>query len=219
MHFRCVCFVNHRSLPVELQACHGPLLARACVCLSDLRVCLCLCVCVCVAVEGQWYLAEDMRLLCYTGQWWGYAIYGITMIGVYVVGLPLGILLILSRHRATLYGPDSKETMRKYGFLYDTYGPNAWFWETEELFRKLMLTAVAVLMNPANPMQVCLRPLVAYCDVLGCNVSQRLRCLPVGDTTLRENFRGIILNGCLALHYVRAWWGHYMCLVSSSPEC
>ena len=127
-------------------------LAHVCVCLT------CVCFCVCVAVEGQWYLAEDMRLLCYTGQWWGYAIYGITMIGVYVVGLPLGILLILSRHRATLYGPVSKETMRKYGFLYDTYGPNAWFWETEELFRKLMLTAVAVLMNPANPMQVCLRP-------------------------------------------------------------
>ena len=45
--------------------------------------------------------------------------------------------------------------MRKYGFLYDAYGPSAWFWETEELLRKLLLTSVAVLFNAGNPFQVC----------------------------------------------------------------
>ena len=105
-------------------------------------------------MNGSFYLADDMRLLCYTNQWWGYAIYGGIMAVVYVLGLPLATLIILYRHRRTLYGPNSKATLHRFGFLYDAYGPSAWFWETEELVRKLLLTAVAVLMDPSNPMQV-----------------------------------------------------------------
>ena len=40
--------------------------------------------------------------------------------------------------------------------LLQAYGPSAWFWETEELLRKLFLTAVAVLMDTGNPLQVCI---------------------------------------------------------------
>ena len=108
----------------------------------------------CINVAGVYYLFDDMRLQCYTAEWSGYAIYAITMIGLYVVGLPLGILVLLYRHRATLFGPDSSNTMRKYGFLYDSYGASAWFWEVEELVRKLLLTAVPVLFDPGNPLQV-----------------------------------------------------------------
>ena len=108
----------------------------------------------CVSVAGQHYLVEDMRLLCYTQEWWGYAIYGIVMIILYVVGLPAATLYLLFVRRRALFGPGSEENMRKYGFLYDAYGPVAWFWETEELVRKLLLTAVAVLFNAGNPLQV-----------------------------------------------------------------
>ena len=76
------------------------------------------------------------------------------MVVLYVVGLPAGILFILIRHKTTLFGPNSDETMRKFGFLYDSYGPVAWFWETEELIRKLLLTSVAVLMDAGSPLQV-----------------------------------------------------------------
>ena len=43
----------------------------------------------CVSVAGQYYLVDDMRLLCYTRQWWGYAIYGGVMIVLHaaMVGL------------------------------------------------------------------------------------------------------------------------------------
>ena len=37
---------------------------------------------------------------------------------------------------------------------YDSYGPRAWWWETEELLRKLLLTSVAVLLDPGSPLQV-----------------------------------------------------------------
>ena len=90
------------------------------------------------------------------------------MIVVYVIGLPAGIFAILHKHRKTLFGPDSAETMRAYGFLYDSYGPSAWFWETEELLRKLFLTAVAVLMDSGSPLQVNLRPPVSVSLSLSC---------------------------------------------------
>ena len=111
----------------------------------------------CVSVAGSYYLVEDMRLMCYTRQWWGYAIYGIVMIAVYVLGLPAMTLYLLFGRRRALFGPGSESNMRKYGFLYDAYGPSAWFWETEELVRKLLLTAVAVLFNAGNPFQVWVR--------------------------------------------------------------
>ena len=114
----------------------------------------CMCMCRCREVEGQYWLAADMRLQCFTAQWTAFAIYGVVMVVVYVVGLPLGIMALLLKNKATLYGPDSKDTMARYGFLYDSYGPDAWWWETEELLRKLLLTAVSVLMDSGSPLQV-----------------------------------------------------------------
>jgi hypothetical protein len=37
-----------------------------------------------------------------------------------------------------------------------SYGETSWFWEVEELLRKLLLTAVAVLLDAGSPLQVCL---------------------------------------------------------------
>ena len=36
------------------------------------------------------------------------------------------------------------------------YGPSAWWWEVEELVRKLLLSAVVVLIQPGSPLQVTL---------------------------------------------------------------
>jgi hypothetical protein len=108
-----------------------------------------------------YYLAVDMRLQCYTREWFGYALYAGIMGALYVVGLPLSITIILVRRRRTLFGDGSDETRRVYGFLYDAYGPVAWWWEVEELLRKLFLTALVVLMDPGSPLQVTLAVLVS----------------------------------------------------------
>ncbi len=73
-----------------------------------------------------------------------YAIYALCMMVVYVVGFPALLLYVLVKRRATLFGEGSTATQRDYGFLYYSYGPNAWFWEVEELIRKLVLSAVVV---------------------------------------------------------------------------
>ena len=84
----------------------------------------------CVKIEGEWYLEQDMRLQCYTGDWTGYAIYAIACGLVYVVGLPAIVLVLLYRRRHKLFGdagdPFVATTRAKFGFLYEVYGPNAW---------------------------------------------------------------------------------------------
>ena len=115
----------------------------------------------CRLVEGEYWLVADMRLQCFSAEWLAYAIYGAVMCVLYVGGLPLGILYVLFKRRKTLFGPGSEATMRTYGFLYDSYGPVAWFWETEELVRKLLLTAVAVLMDAGSPLQVTMAVMIS----------------------------------------------------------
>ena len=115
----------------------------------------------CRLVEGEYWLVADMRLQCFSAEWLAYAVYGAVMCVLYVGGLPCGILYVLFKRRKTLFGPGSETTMRTYGFLYDSYGPVAWFWETEELLRKLLLTAVAVLMDAGSPLQVTMAVMIS----------------------------------------------------------
>lgn len=108
----------------------------------------------CTVVDGKHWLTVDVRLQCYNKEWWGYAAYGLAMLVMYVLGLPLTIFLVLWRHRGSLFGPASGPTRTKFGFLYESYTAAAWGWEIEELVRKLLLTAVAVLLDPGSPLQV-----------------------------------------------------------------
>ena len=89
-------------------------------------------------------------------------VYGVIMIIVYVAGFPLGILAILLRNRKHLFGEGSEETRRRFGFLYEVYGPTAWWWEVEELVRKLLLTSVAVLFDAGSPLQLALAVMICW---------------------------------------------------------
>ena len=73
----------------------------------------------CIPVEGKYWLVADMRLQCFTSRWVAFAAYGLAMAVVYVVGLPVLTVVILRRHRSTLFGPRSETTMKRFGFLYD----------------------------------------------------------------------------------------------------
>jgi hypothetical protein len=119
----------------------------------------------CREIEGVWWLAADMRLLCYDGRWAGFAIYGLIMAALYIVGLPAAVLWILWRRRHKLFGsptdPIVASTRTTFGFLYVDYGSSAWWWEVEELARKLLLSAVVVLIDEGSPLQVTLAVLVS----------------------------------------------------------
>jgi hypothetical protein len=119
----------------------------------------------CREIEGVWWLAADMRLRCYDGRWAGFAIYGLIMAVLYIVGLPAAVLWILWRRRHKLFGsptdPFVASTRETFGFLYVDYGSSAWWWEVEELLRKLLLSAVVVLIDEGSPLQVTLAVLVS----------------------------------------------------------
>jgi hypothetical protein len=119
----------------------------------------------CRNIEGEWWLVADMRLRCYDGRWAGFAIYGLIMAVLYVVGLPAAVLWILWRRRHKLFGsptdPFVASTRATFGFLYEDYGSSAWWWEVEELLRKLLLSAVVVLIDEGSPLQVTLAVLVS----------------------------------------------------------
>ena len=87
-----------------------------------------------------------------------YASYALAIGILYVVGFPTGVLLLLYRRRSVLFGdeadPAVAATREQYGFLYLVYGPTAWWWEVEELVRKLLLSAVVVLIESGSPLQV-----------------------------------------------------------------
>ncbi len=86
-----------------------------------------------------------------------YAAYALIVGLLYIVGLPASVFVILHRRRHKLFGdsvdPFVATTKSTYGFLYEVYGPSAWWWEVEELVRKLLLSAVVVLIEPGSPLQ------------------------------------------------------------------
>jgi hypothetical protein len=125
----------------------------------------------CREIEGEWWLAADMRLRCYDGRWGasGFALYALVVAVVYVAGLPAAVLWILWRRRHKLFGSPTDPFVAStrgatFGFLYVDYGSSAWWWEVEELLRKLLLSAVVVLIEEGtasgSPLQVTLAVLV-----------------------------------------------------------
>ena len=87
-----------------------------------------------------------------------FAFYSLIIVVVYIIGLPLTVFVILFRRRHKLFGdpadPFVATARSTYGFLYEAYGPSAWWWEVEELVRKLLLSAVVVLVESGSPLQV-----------------------------------------------------------------
>ncbi len=73
-----------------------------------------------------------------------------------------------------------------YGFLYLEYGPNAWWWEVEELVRKLLLSSLVVLIDAGSPLQVQRRPHPRWLFGLG------VPCVS-----------GVLWRGCVGAHPAR----------------
>ena len=94
---------------------------------------------------GELWLVADFSLRCWnTEHIRSILIVSIPGIVVWIVGLPVGCLLILYRLRRALLDP---MTQLKFSFLYKGYHPKWYFWEFVILYRKVALVCAAVFLS------------------------------------------------------------------------
>jgi hypothetical protein len=104
--------------------------------------------------DSDWYLLADLGVQCWESEhntW--VALVGVPMMIAYVVGIPaLGFFLLhKNRHRF-----DHHAVRKKYGFLYDGYHLETYYWETCVFARKIMLLVLAVFLANSVHLQALL---------------------------------------------------------------
>jgi len=60
------------------------------------------------------------------------------------IGIPAIVWLLMMREREKL---DTKAVQEKFGFLYNGYKRDNFFWEIVIMYRKILMIAIAVFMN------------------------------------------------------------------------
>jgi len=95
----------------------------------------------CITVEGVSYLVADFDLHCFDSNWQAYAGICVIFVLMYPVGIPLVYYLILRRNYKNLREP---AVILQFGFLYEAYTDQRWFWELIDLVHKLILTSVVI---------------------------------------------------------------------------
>ena len=91
----------------------------------------------CILIEGQYYLKADYSIKCFDDKWLAFSIPMILTGMIYIIGLPLGLLVWLVRHRTKLDEPEIKDSI---GWMYMPYKRPCIFWEIEEIVRKMILS-------------------------------------------------------------------------------
>jgi hypothetical protein len=98
---------------------------------------------------SQWRLAADLEVCCdnpaVTERFW----MGIPGLLLYAVGIPAMAAGLLWAKRDQLAADD--QTIATLGFLYNGFRSKAFFWETVVMLRKVLVSAVAVLLAPWGP--------------------------------------------------------------------
>lgn len=93
----------------------------------------------CSNIDGELFLIADFSLHCGTPLWSSYAGGMAIFILLYPIGIPLVYFMILRSHRADFRDPG---VILQFGFLFEPYTDNRWFWELLDMGHKLLLTSV-----------------------------------------------------------------------------
>ena len=124
----------------------------------------------CVELRDAAYLRADPALQCDTPEWWGWAIVCVASIAVYCLGIPGAFWLVTRRYAALRVG--LLTTSRAYwwrariSLLLSSYRYDAWWFESFDLLRKLLLASVVLVAWPNTHFQLCFGTIVAAGSVL-----------------------------------------------------
>jgi hypothetical protein len=101
------------------------------------------------------YMQADYRLQCYDERWMSYLPIVIGCVLLYPLGIPLyfGSKLWLNRNEIISDDGEVSKFESRYAFFYSSYKDEAFMWDVVELVRKLLLTAVIILVKPGSDTQ------------------------------------------------------------------
>ena len=105
----------------------------------------------CVKIEGVMYLKADFSVLCYDEKWWSFYVVFLIVGVVYILGLPLGVFFYLYSRRNRL---DRPEILHSVGWMYTPYNRNAYFWEIQEIIRKMILSGGLIVLSDFPSLQL-----------------------------------------------------------------
>lgn len=141
--------------------------------------------------DGQSYLVADLSINCNAPERSAYVTYGILMIFLYPIGIPLVYALVLFRNRSSI-NPDWRkvvdvaekrfvsnrviqaekikvrntvEEIDNIKLLFDSFVPKRWYFELFDCARRLLLGAVPVLIFRGSSLQIIIVLLVSLCSV------------------------------------------------------
>jgi hypothetical protein len=110
--------------------------------------------------EDQYYLRNDLSISCSSERYNTGVAIAAFMILLYPFGIPALYWWQLFRHRDLIRyrSIDGKSgsiaaIAKRYGFLYKSYEPRFWYWESVEAIRRIVLTGVVSVLSPSSSTQ------------------------------------------------------------------
>ena len=96
----------------------------------------------CFDVDGEARVITDLQILCYDGPhtFWALLV-AFPSIVVWGLGIPFFAYILLTREKHRLKKIEVKE---KYGFLYNGYRRQFYYWEVIIMYRKIVIVFIAV---------------------------------------------------------------------------
>ncbi|CDW90561.1 UNKNOWN [Stylonychia lemnae] len=99
----------------------------------------------CIDIDGETRLKNDLEIICYqdTHRIWSMMV-SLTSIIVWGLGIPIFAMLLLFIERKNLQKLDTKQ---KYGFLFNGYRKEFYYWEGVIMYRKIALIFIQVFIG------------------------------------------------------------------------
>lgn len=117
----------------------------------------------CEEILGESYLLADFSLRCGQGEWMTYGPLLAIFVPMYPIGIPLVYFFLLRKHRKSMREP---AVILQFGFLYEAYSDDRWYWELLDMGHKLLLTSLVAFAPNYMEMVAAMLILVLYTIML-----------------------------------------------------
>ena len=99
----------------------------------------------CEDIKGTSYLRKDFGIRCFTGAWMSYLLVNCVFTVLYPVGIPFFFFLCARGNKGQ---PDNVDIA--YGFLYQAFTDDHWWFEVVEMANRLILTSMLQFFSPTS---------------------------------------------------------------------